>query len=558
MREHLWGSNDLNQSDTAALLQRQMQVLELVATAAPVPVALNAILVALEDLIPGAQCSILIMDSAGSALRHGAAPSLPTGYLSAIDGLEPGPQAGSCGTAAFLGQPVVAEDIRADDRWRHYRTAALQHGLLSCWSSPIFSSSGRTVGTFAVYHGYTHSPTQRERRLVTWFTNLASVAIEHGGLLGQLIESEDLFRRTFEDNPGGEALLDLERRFEQVNTAFAQLSGYRPGELVGAQLEAALLFDAATERRIHTTLASDGSHCVTEQMQLKCKDGHVKLVDATFSLIRGRDGVPTRLALNLVDLTERMAIDAARSARHAAEVARHTAEEHSNAKSQLLTSVSHEVRTPLQAIKGFAELLSTLDLDESRRKEALGRINFAADHLLDLVTDVLDISRVEAGALPLTIEPIFVRQIVLDVVQLLEELASERHVTIKVQINPDLELLADRGRLCQVLLNVIGNAVRHGRRSGAIEIVAVRDDSAVTISVADDGPGIPISYLPRMFTPFARPLESESPTNPVDGYGLGLVLSFNLIAAMNGNLTAENGRIKGAIFGITLPYVNNK
>ena len=126
----------LEPTDTSVLLQRQMKVLELVAAAAPLGQTLDAIILSLEELIPAARCSILLVDAGGAALRHGAAPNLPAAYLKAIDGLSPGPQAGSCGTAAFFGIPVVAVDVRTDERWADYRGLALDSGLISCWSSP--------------------------------------------------------------------------------------------------------------------------------------------------------------------------------------------------------------------------------------------------------------------------------------------------------------------------------------------------------------------------------------------------------------------------------------
>jgi signal transduction histidine kinase len=424
--------SEFDASDASALLQRQAQVLELVAAAAPVEQTLDAIILALEELIPGARCSVLLLDPTKSTLRHGAAPNLPEKYLRAINGMRIGPRAGSCGTAAFLGERVVAVDVRSDERWTDYRQPAVESGLISCWSSPIAAPRGDIVGTFAVYHADPHQPTVREQRLVDRFTHLASVAIENSRLL-----------------------------------------------------------------------------------------------------------------------TERLAAEANRRARQEAEVARQTAEEHSRAKSALLTSVSHEIRTPLQAIKGFTELLSTLDLDETRREEALARINLAADHLLDLVTDVLDISRIEAGALALHCEPVAVADVVDEVIELLTPLAADRNVNVRCFVDRGLLVRADRRRLRQILLNLVGNAIRHGRRRGRVEIYGSPAGYAMRLEIHDDGPGIPPEYLPRMFTPFAQ--DEQDPSTNVDGYGLGLMLAHGLTTAMHGKLAAANSATGGAIFTLLLP-----
>ena len=178
-------TSDLSHADSLRLLERQAAVLELLAAGAPLTAVLNSIVVTLEDLMDGACCSILLLDPAAATLHHGAAPSLPASYAGAIDGISIGPDAGSCGTAAYLGSAVVAEDILTDARWEQYRALALPHGLRSCWSTPIRGRTG-TTGTFAVYHMQPHRPTNREQRLVARVTHLASIAIDHSRLFGAL------------------------------------------------------------------------------------------------------------------------------------------------------------------------------------------------------------------------------------------------------------------------------------------------------------------------------------------------------------------------------------
>lgn len=417
----------LRPGDTSVLLERQMDVLELVATAAPLVRILESILHALEEMMPGARCSILILDPADGRLRHGAAPSLSSAYLVAIDGLRPGRSAGSCGTAAHLGRSVLVPDVRLDDRWADFRHLAVDAGLLACWSTPIAGPDGATVGTFAVYHGKPHRPTDRERQLVDRFTHIASVAIGH-----------------------------------------------------------------------------------------------------------------SRLA-------------ALRQAHREAELARRIAEERSATKSALLTSVSHEIRTPLQAIKGFTELLSTLDLERERRDEALERIASAADLLLDLVTDVLDSSRADARALPLRPGTVEISRSVDEVVDLTATLAADRGVTVRTRLVDEDCVHADPDRLRQVLLNLIGNALRHGRRGGTVHVEAFSTGRSVVVVISDDGPGIGEDVLDRLFVPYARGAARGCASSPVDGHGLGLMLAHGLVTAMDGELTARNSDSGGAVFTLTLP-----
>lgn len=114
--------------------------------------------------------SVLLLSPDGKHLTHGAAPSLPQPYVDAINGAEIGPSAGSCGTAAYLGEPVYVSDISTDPRWAAYRDVALSHGLASCWSTPIHRSDGRVMGTFAIYHRTASDPTRDELKLIEFIT----------------------------------------------------------------------------------------------------------------------------------------------------------------------------------------------------------------------------------------------------------------------------------------------------------------------------------------------------------------------------------------------------
>ena len=160
-----------------AVLDHQTAVMEQLTTGARLTGVLDSIVLALEELMPGSRCSILLLDEAG-ALRQGSAPTLPVEYSAAIDGLVPGPLEGSCGAAAHLGEPVIAHDVLVDPRWEKFRALASRHGLRSCWSTPIRARS-QTIGTFAVYRLVPHEPDGRDEELVRRFTHLTSLAVEH-------------------------------------------------------------------------------------------------------------------------------------------------------------------------------------------------------------------------------------------------------------------------------------------------------------------------------------------------------------------------------------------
>ena len=398
----------LSGHEAAAVLDRQAIVMEQLVSDAPLVSVLDSIVIALEELIAASRCSVLLLDDDG-VLRHGSAPNLPAAYSEAIDGLVPGPLAGSCGTAVHLGEPVVVGDVMVDRRWDDFRSLARTHDISACWSSPI-RARARVVGTFAVYSRVRHEPDERERELVRRFTHLASIAIDH------------------------------ER--------------------------------AARER----------------------------------------------------------------TARYHAEMARESAERANHAKSQFVTALSHELRPPLQSITGFAESLSTLELSPHQRHKALQGITRASTHILSIVDDVLDLARVEAGAMPIQLEVIDAREVVAGACDLLQPLAEERGIDL-VQSGPPLPALVDRRRLRQIILNLVSNALRFSGPTTSIRISTATRGAEALVTVEDEGPGISSELLDRLFVPFDR-LGADAGRE--GGAGLGLVLARRLADAMGGSLTLKS------------------
>ena len=162
---------------TAELLKSHNHVLELVGRGTPLNEILDFYLRAIEAQSPGMLSSILLLDEDGIHVRHAAAPSLPESYVRAIDGLAIGPQAGSCGTAAYRGEAVIVDDIQTDRLWADYRDIALQHGLHACWSTPILDGQRRVLGTFALYFRTPGRPSPRHRHLIEVATHTAAIAI---------------------------------------------------------------------------------------------------------------------------------------------------------------------------------------------------------------------------------------------------------------------------------------------------------------------------------------------------------------------------------------------
>ncbi len=200
------------------LLAGEKQVLEMIATSAPLAASLGAVNRLIEACLPETLSSILLLDAAQQCLRHGSAPSLPEAYVAAIDGLAIGPAVGSCGTAACLGRQVIVSDIAADPLWADYRELAGRFSLAACWSTPIHSSERQVLGTFAVYRRHPGEPAAAELEIIERMTHLAGIAIERHQATEAVRElTEQLsFQATHDTLTGLYNRDELERRLRRL------------------------------------------------------------------------------------------------------------------------------------------------------------------------------------------------------------------------------------------------------------------------------------------------------------------------------------------------------
>ena len=242
--------------------------------------------------------------------------------------------------------------------------------------------------------------------------------------------------------------------------------------------------------------------------------------------------------------------------RHAEELERRVAERTAEAtranaaKSDFLARMSHELRTPLNAVLGFGQLLEMSRLDE-RQRQSVAQILAAGRLLLGLIDEVLEISRIEAGRLRLSMEPVAVAPVVGAALELVGPLAAARGIALRVDeplAAPPVR--ADRQRLQQILLNLLSNAVKYNREGGHVRVACASADGRVQVRVTDTGRGIAPEDLGRLFTPFER-LGAER--GVVEGSGLGLAVCRQLAEAMGGAILVESRPGVGSTFTLELP-----
>ena len=221
-------------------------------------------------------------------------------------------------------------------------------------------------------------------------------------------------------------------------------------------------------------------------------------------------------------------------------------------KGEFLASMSHELRTPLNAIIGFSTLLGQEragSLNEKQRS-FVGEIGQAASHLLSVINDILDISRVEAGRLELQPEAFTLGEGLTEVLSVLHPLAIAKGIEIHAEdAAPDLLVFADRVRFKQVLYNLLSNAIKFTQRDGRVSVTACYSGSEIEISVADNGPGIPLDEQDRIFERFFQ----GARTGFMEGTGLGLAITKRLVEQHGGRIQVQSAPDRGSRFCFTLP-----
>ncbi|MGH9282078.1 MAG: ATP-binding protein, partial [Acidimicrobiales bacterium] len=310
--------------------------------------------------------------------------------------------------------------------------------------------------------------------------------------------------------------------------------------------------DRAGFSAVLRTVAGGGTPQQALEYRFRHGDGSYRwtagvFVGTTATGTAGQDGATGDVLVYALDVDDRRRADQERQEAQAA------AEAANVAKSGFLSRMSHELRTPLNAVLGFGQLLQMQPLS-TEQQEFVDYIVKGGRHLLDLINEVLDISRIEAGELALSPEPVLASGLVDDAVDLIRPLADQQGIQLVVDRSGPCGcyVFADRQRAKQILLNLLSNAVKYNRTGGTVA-VSCEQMSATRMAIrVDTGPGIPAEQLSRLFTAFER-LGAEH--TDVEGTGIGLALSKRLAEVMDGQLSVSSALGRGSTFSVELPLV---
>jgi len=540
------------------------RIMTLMATGNPLAEVLDAVALSVEAEAPGAMCSILLVDDTGERLTLGAGSSLPDDYNAAIEGVAIGPNVGSCGTAAFHNARVIVEDIQTHPLWADFKELAAKAGLRACWSQPIQGSGGEVLGTFGIYYRHVRAPGAEDIAFIEAAAELAAIAIERRrdqdkrvrsearALQAIRIETETARDLTtfFEVSLDMLCIRDKDFRFVRVNQAWATTLGYSIAELEGAAMLPLVHPDdiADTQGHMHRMRVEgegDGEvmgfvnryrHKAGGYRHLEWRARRVG--DLVFGAAR--------------DVTERLALEAEmRAAQQAADAA-------NQAKSDFLANMSHEIRTPLNGVIGVVDALQRTELTPAQR-EMVSLIQRSGVTLERLVSDILDVSKIEAGRLEIEHRVFDLRGELGSLADVHQLRAQEKNLSFRASYGESArgEFHGDSIRIKQVLDNLLSNAVKFTSEGEVRLTIDVEDPDApgrpsrLIVEVADTGVGFDAAAAEGLFQRFSQ--ADTTITRRFGGTGLGLSICKSLVEMMGGEIAARSAPGGGSLFRVEIP-----
>jgi PAS domain S-box-containing protein len=352
----------------------------------------------------------------------------------------------------------------------------------------------------------------------------------------------------------GIAVFDRECRFEYSSPTAITDPAIREWVIGRTNIEYAERAGLPPEvgRMRHQNVASSlASGRVNEFEQVATKaDGSTAHMLRRVVPLFDQNGDVNRLIGYSIDITAR------KQTEFALERAKEEAERANRAKSEFLSRMSHELRTPMNGILGFAQVLERSSLLEDQKKW-VGHILRGGRHLLHLINEVLELSRIEAGRVNLSLEPVHLATVMREGLDLVRPIAEQAGIELLEGDAADWYVRADRQRLAQIVLNLLSNAIKYNRSVGRVWVTCAHEadhPDHLSIRFHDTGCGVPHDRLDQLFTPFARLGAEQTST---EGTGLGLALSRRLAEAMDGELVLENTSPEGSVFRLDLRVVSN-
>ncbi len=532
LAEFVGSATDITDRKRAELLLAgEKRLLEMIARGDSRALILEGACLLVEELASGSLSSILLLDPSTNCLRHGAAPSLPTSYSKAIDGLVIGASVGSCGTAAYRAQPVIVSDIATDPLWADFRDLALAHELRACWSTPIVSSTGRVLGTFATYYREPRSPSSQEHNVIERIIHLASIAIERKQAEEKLRQSEAYLAEAQRMTRSGSWAWNV-----STGAVFWSQESFRiyecdpektiPSwsfilERVHPEDRSGVEQRAKRESTRKDMLNSEGD------FRIVLPDGRIKHLHSIAHPVMNEAGEIIEVVGTTMDITERkLAEEALRQAQaDLAHVPIGAAVTNANTCIRWLARDTPNVEEARAAAMRSAK-------DGMRAAEIISRIRL----LFKKGTPQREV--------------VDVNEVVREMIVLLRGEATRYNISVRTELAAELPpVLGDRVQLQQVLMNLMLNGMDAMKDVDGPRELAIKSQQAeneeVVVSVTDSGVGLPAQQTDQIFKAFF--------TTKSHGTGMGLSISRSIVESHGGRLWAADNSPRGTSFHFALP-----
>ena len=446
---------------------------------------------------------------------------------------------GAMGTVAETHEPLI---IPKYQEWSGRPSKYAETPVRSVMAAPLLIGN-RLVGAIASVHselGREFGPA--DLRLLNLFTSQAAIAIQNARLYTEAQRQKQYFEAVVLNSPVAIVTLDLKGVITSFNPAFEKLFGYSPDDAVGRELDRLL--------NTEETLAQASQYTAQATREIARGIGKRRRKDGSFLDVE-LAGVPV-----IVD-GERVGIMALYHDVTDLLRANEKAEAANNAKSQFLANMSHELRTPLNAIIGYSEILQeeAEDSGNSSSVADLQKIQSAGKHLLALINDVLDLSKIEAGKMEIFPETFSIRNIVDEAATTVKPMLARNSNALLITCPEDIGTMhSDMIKVRQILLNLLSNACKFTER-GTIALEVFRDKktagSTIVFRVTDSGIGMTETQIAKLFEAFTQ--AEASTTRTYGGTGLGLAITRKFCQMLNGDVTVSSERGKGSVFTVRIP-----
>jgi PAS domain S-box-containing protein len=412
-------------------------------------------------------------------------------------------------------------------------TLGLMHGL----ALPMVARD-EVVGIIYIFRGYATAFSANDRTLLASFANQAAIAVHNARLYQQTAQEKQRLDAILDGSADGILIINAAHTIQRFNRALARMTGWNANETLGLAHDDVIRWahrapgpDLEQAEAGGWPLHQNPAPLYVEGDLLR-KDGGFLPAGITYAPLFDRDGHLVNLIANVRDITK---------FREAEEL-----------KSTFISVVSHELRTPVSLIKGYAETLLREDArwDSAVVRDSLEVIDEEADRLAEMIENLLDASRLQAGAMRMNMTEVALDRLAERLVEKFRT-QSDNHV-LDVQFPANFPIVVgDEARLTQVLSNLLSNAIKYSPAGGHVKVVGSFSPNQVTVSVSDEGPGIPAADLPHVFERFYR--ANSDLTRRVKGTGLGLYLAKAVVEAHNGQIQVTSAPGQGATFSFSLP-----